>query len=160
MAVPRSRERLLWCLFPLYSKIRKETTLDHVVRGQLIEIIRENPGLTVSQIKTQSSISRSTLLYHLSVLEGNGFITSKIWAGYRHFFPCGELLGEVPNHSTPASNRVWELIRANPGLTMKELAKMTDTTPQAVKVNLARLQLDNRVKWAKQGRHRRWFIED
>ena len=43
---------------------------------------------------------------------------------------------------------------------MKELAKMTDTTTQAVKVNLARLQLDNRVKWAKRGRQRRWFIED
>ena len=134
--------------------------MDHVVRGQLIELIRENPGLTVSQVKSHTRIPRSTLLYHLSILEGNGFITSKIWAGYRHFFPTGELLGDMPNYSTPTADRVWDLIRANPGLTMNQLAKLTDTTKQAVKVNLARLQLDNRVKWVKQQRHRRWFIED
>lgn len=140
--------------------MRKEKALDHFLRGQIVELIRQNPGATVAQILSQTDVGRSTLLYHLTVLEQNNYIRSKVWAGYRRFFPTGTRMGELPQYSTPTTDRVWELIRANPGVSARELTQLTGTTKQALHRQLTRLQLDERVSWREQERIRRWYVEE
>lgn len=158
---PKGQERLWPFIFPLYARIRKEKVMDNLMRGQIMEYIRENPACTVMDLLAQADVSRNAMLYHLSVLSHHGFIQCRPYAGFRHYYPTGERMTETAKYTTPAAEHVHKFIAVNPGLTIKQLTALTCTTKQAVRANILRLQLDNRVRWKRQKRVRQWFaVED
>ncbi|MBU4445510.1 winged helix-turn-helix transcriptional regulator, partial [bacterium] len=60
----------LWMFFiPLYSRIRKEKTLDDFNRGQIYRTITEHPGIRYSEIGAKVGIGNGVLTHHLKVLQ-------------------------------------------------------------------------------------------
>jgi len=160
MASSRSRERLIWFFIPLYSRYRKKKAPDHFLRGQILEFIRQNPGCIVNDILKKTDINRSTLIYHLDVLIKNNYIFIQKYAGFRHYYPTGVKISNLPQYSTPTSEKIFQHIFENPGINIQELMKITKTSKQAIYHQLTRLKLDQRVTWKKVGRHRRWYMDE
>ena len=140
--------------------MRKENTLDHFLRGQIVQLIRQNPGITVSQILSNTDVNRSTLLYHLSILQRYDHIRSQVRAGYRRFYTIGSRVGDEPQFSTPTADKIWKIIQLNPGISVTELARISKTSRQALHHQLSRLQLDNRVYWREKDGSRCWYVEE
>jgi len=157
---PRGREQLYWYIFPLFSRVKKENTLDHFLRGQIVQLVRQNPGITVSQILSHTDVNRSTLLYHLSILQRYNYVSSKVKSGYRRFYSTGTHMGEDAQFSTPTADKIWKIIQSNPGIGVNEIAEIADTTRQALHLQLSRLQLDNRIYWQQEGRIRCWYVQE
>jgi len=126
----------------------------------VVELIRQNPGITVTQIMKSTNANRSTLLYHLNILERHRNTHSKTSAGFRRFFPTEIQLSKEETFSTPTTDKIWKIIKRNPGSTIKDLSEITGTSRQALHHQLTRLLLDHRVDWQREGRTRKWFVED
>jgi len=83
------RFTLLRMLLPLYSRISEKNIEKDIrqqnIRGRIYQHIRENPGANFTSIKKQIAISNGTTIYHLMVLQREGFIRSSI-SGNRKLF--------------------------------------------------------------------------
>ncbi len=72
---------------PLYSKIEKSDILDQSTRNDIYSFISKKPGSNYSTIKKRLDLGTSSLVYHLNVLQKEGFIRSKKEMGRKLFFP-------------------------------------------------------------------------
>ena len=61
-------------------------------RNQILNIIREEPGITQLKIKKKVQRSQSTITYHLVILEQEEFITFQRKGRRRYYFPTGNAL--------------------------------------------------------------------
>jgi len=80
--------KMIPLLVPLYARIKGRNVLDQFTRGQIYGIIRETPGTSYSHIKEILELGNGTLLYHLSVLEREGFIKTGNRGIKKLFYPA------------------------------------------------------------------------
>lgn len=69
------------------SEITHTIVLKSETRSQILNIIREEPGITQMRIKKKVQRSQSTITYHLVILEQEDFITIQRKGRRRYYFP-------------------------------------------------------------------------
>jgi DNA-binding MarR family transcriptional regulator len=153
---------LFTLLLPFYSRIQKEDVLDQFVRGQIYGFIKTNPGVHYNQILRKVGVKNGTLSYHLGVLEKTELIQSRREGlKYRVFYPTGMSFPKSERFRlTGLQIRIIELLRRQPGMTQKELAKMLDQKPQTINYNMKVLDQANLVSVVKKGRRTTCFAVD
>jgi DNA-binding transcriptional ArsR family regulator len=72
---------------PLYTRIRRDKALSHRVRHQIIGYLTDNPGQHYNGLKKALRLSNSVMVYHLTVLEREGFIKSLRDGTMKRFYP-------------------------------------------------------------------------
>ena len=119
-------------LVPLYSRIKRENTLDNYIRGQIHGYILAKPGCHYNQIKLTLNLNNGTLAYHLRKLEREEFIKSVRDGMYKRFYPVGLKIPKREIKLSAMQERILEIIRHHPGISQKEVAGEVGISAPAV----------------------------
>jgi predicted transcriptional regulator len=144
---------LSFSIIPLYNRIMGKKALNHFLRGQIYGLIRERPGANYSHIKHVLKLQNGSLLYHLKVLEREGFIRSKNRGLKKLFYPtklpsCYSDLNEkypLGDDFTEGiilsakQERILDIIKNNPRINQVEIARKTGLSKQTVNYNVTQL---------------------
>lgn len=136
--------------FPFFT-LRKEQALDHFVRGQIFEYLREHPGATFTDLKDHLSLNNGTAAHHLMVLERMGFLASRREGRTKRFFRVDVTTKSIPSILSPLQYNILSLLAQEP-LSQGDLARRLDYSKQRVSYNVKRLRRDGYVDLAAEGR--------
>jgi DNA-binding MarR family transcriptional regulator len=119
-------------LVPLYSRIKRENTLDNYIRGQIHGYVLAKPGCHYNQIKQTLHLNNGTLAYHLRKLEREEFIKSVRDGMYKRFYPVGLKIPKREIKLSAMQDHILEIIRHHPGVSQKEVATEVGISAPAV----------------------------
>ncbi len=151
-------------LFPLLGRIKREKVLDNFIRGQIYGYIKANPGDHYNSIKEKLELKNGTFAYHLRILEKEKFIKSRNDGLFRRFYPYDM---NIPKLKQPEyveiqlshfQDSLVDLIRAKPGITQKELAKLAGASPQVVNYHVGVMGSFGIIKLEREGNKTQCFI--
>jgi DNA-binding MarR family transcriptional regulator len=144
--------------FIVLSRIKRESVLDHFLRGQIYGCILSSPGITYNRIKRRVGASNGTLAYHLHTLEREGFIRSMANGQYRQFFPL-DVRPVKANEMllSRLQEAILGLVRTTPGIAQAEITAKLEAKRQSVSYNVRRLRDMGLIKIGGWGRMRRCF---
>ncbi len=98
-----------------------KSVLDNSKRSKILRVISRNPGISIAELENITGINRSTLRFHLSVLEKEGLIWSLKAGKYRIFFPAGKYSHCIKSER---KMKIIELLSQNESLTVKDIAEI------------------------------------
>lgn len=128
---------------PLYRRIARGRVLHHDVRGRILALVRENPGLHESAAAKTLGISHTLAQYHVRMLAEFGFVEVKRFGGRKHLFAAGQL-GRAEKSLLLAEKgrgaQLVDLVAAQPGIAQRELARAMGVRESSVKWHLDRLE--------------------
>lgn len=142
---------LKFFFLPLYTRIKKGKVLDHFLRGQVYGFIKANPGAHYNLIRKKLDINNGALAYHISVLEREKFIRSRMDGTLKRFYPADM---NVPSghELTEMERRLIEFIRANPGFSQKDISNTLGLSPQVVNYHIKSLARNHHLKLTRVGK--------
>lgn len=122
-----------------YSRQANGEPLDNDVRRQVHERVRATPGAHIAALVEATDVSRSTVRYHLNVLEAAGLITGEMIRGKHRYAPAGEdLVTAAALYDGPAREVLDGVARFEP-VSVTGLADAVDRAPSTVSHHLDRL---------------------
>ena len=141
-------------LSPLYSKTRKEAILDNFTRGKIFQFIVDHPGTHFRRIRNELSLNVGVTTFHLKKLETEGLVKSQRIGLKKCFYQGDKNIPSVPS----IEKQVLAMIRKNPGITQKELAKKLDISTSTIHDYIKRMRLINRIRTERNGRETRCYL--
>ena len=149
------------CFIPLYTRIKKEHTLDHFVRGQIFGAIKTNPGIHYSALMRQIGIGNGTLSYHINMLDKQGYIKSRNSGRLKCFYPTGmKLNGKSEYRLNELQAKIIQEIKNKPGLLQKEIIENMNEKQSTINYNILALKRANIIKLEKKGRNKHCYLMD
>lgn len=129
-----------WLLFVGYSRYDSSCPLENSVRRKIHEAIQESPGIYQVELAAETQIPRSTIRYHVRILEAEKLISSEKVRGKQRYFPRGsddvELQGALRDDT---SRSVLVAIDRLEPVSVTALASELDRTPSTISYHLTRL---------------------
>jgi len=104
----------------IYTRIKGKKVLGNRIRRNILNYIKKNPGNHYSNVLRQLDVSRGTLTHHLRRLEEEKLIVVREDGKFKYFYPPGMKI--INFDLTPGERRVYEMIQAVPGSTVKEVS--------------------------------------
>jgi predicted GH43/DUF377 family glycosyl hydrolase/DNA-binding MarR family transcriptional regulator len=153
--------RTIPLFFPLYSRLKKEEVLDHVIRVKIYEHITNNPGDHFNSIKNKLNLNNGVLTYHLKTMERENFIKSMRDGMYKRFYPVDQKVARVNGFGTESiQGKIVMHVMGNPGLTQREISKALSVSQQVVSYHLKIMQETGHVRVRRDGRTNRYFVNE
>jgi DNA-binding MarR family transcriptional regulator len=144
---------------PLFTRLKKKKVLDNFTRGQIQGYIIANPGANLTTIRNEFDLSNGVVVYHLRVLEREGFVSSCLDGMKRRFYPGDKIeQKDKKQELTFAQSALITLMEKSPGVNQVELAKMTHTSPQVVNYHIRKLFRMGAITLDKDGRTVRCYV--
>lgn len=135
-----------------FSRRGGSDPLENEVRRRIYEAIEDRPGSYVSEIAEETDIPRSTVRYHVRVLNREGLVFDEKIRGKRRFFPAGsdgvELTAALEDEATGA---VFDAVARLAPASVSEVASSVDRTPATVSYHLSRLESAGLVERERDG---------
>lgn len=131
-------------------------------RKQMMEVIKNRPGISVGDLKAEMPFGWASLYYHLGILIDAGLVKDvldEIDGRRRHLFPIGKG-GKIPKPKTPEpvlsqpSTEVAMAIVNKPGMNLQELISELGMTPRNVYYHVRRLEEAGLIKSSSKTRYR------
>lgn len=123
-----------------YSRRQGSDALDNETRVRVYDAVRERPGTYLSQVSEETGIPRSTVRYHVRVLEADGYLHAFDQGGKHRLVPAGtehpELAAALDDDSS--ATVLAALADAEPA-TVTELADRLNRAPSTLSYHLSRL---------------------
>jgi predicted transcriptional regulator len=124
---PRSRSWLSAFGLALFTRLADEDVLGNPNRSLVFELVQAAPGIHAEELARSANLSRGTTLHHVRVLERSRRVKTIRAAGRLMVFPSGTGLAPPGMEQLavyhPSAKRVLELVRTEPGIAMRELAR-------------------------------------
>lgn len=140
-----------WLRLAGYSRIDNSNPLENSSRRRIYEAITRSPGTYPVELAESTSLSRSTVRYHVRVLEKVGLITSEKVQGRQRYFPRetdnGELLVALKDD---VSRFVLTTMYREGPATVSHLADELDRAPSTTSYHLSRLVELNLVEQSRE----------
>lgn len=150
--------------FPSYAKLRKEELLDNRIRDQILQVVRNDPGINTTDLARRVDAGWGTVVYHLSVLERNNLVSSLVDGRFHRFFPVGVIdfsaRGQVAVMKNERTKQIYELIDVEPGIVQEALARRVGISPPAAIFHLKRLEEVGMVGRVKKGRKVHYYTNE
>lgn len=127
---------------PLYSRSDQSDPLEHEDRQELVDLVYDSPGLPIADLSDRLGMPRSTLRYHVRILEEEQELASQHVLGRRRVFPAwmDSPSGVVAAMQDAGSRQVvLTLARIEPA-TVSRLADELGKAPSTVSYHLNRLE--------------------
>jgi DNA-binding transcriptional ArsR family regulator len=145
----------------LYARIAKDRLLDHARRETLLGVVRDRPGMTLSDVAEASGIPRNTATYHLNRLEKEGILTSARQGRSRLYFAVG---GDVRKAQADAfaalrhdkARALALAVGEAPGVDQQALCARLGLAPSLVHWHADRLLAAGVLRKEREGRHVRY----
>ncbi len=147
-------------LLPLYSRVKREDVLNHEVREQVYDYVREHPGDHFRSILTHLELTNGTLVHHLNTLEKKDFIRSERDGPYKRFYPIGTRLTEDVLEINGLQKKILDAVSVRPGITQKGLAKILETSTPTINYHVKALRNSGLLRVKRDGKVTRCFVEE
>lgn len=136
----------------MYSRLGRPDALKHPRRRLILEYVERNPGARFHQIKNDLSLPHGVLVHHLRVLRRHGLLLEELKTRQRRF----RTPGQRPEQALqPEACELLELVRKQPGLTMREAAIELGWTRRKTGYWIGHLEARQRVARQAEGTRRR-----
>ena len=131
------------------------SALGHKSRKLVYNFISSNPGASLGAIKKFFDLNESTLKYHIHYLEKNNKIYSSHDGKHRCYFCKQRNVSDIYpekttrtaiSNLTKTQKHIVNVIKTQPGVTQKEIIKITKLNKKTVSYNMKRLG-DLKVVW-------------
>ncbi len=124
----------LWKFLPILLT-RIKSVLENRKRRRIMDAIVERPGISIKDLEELTGINRSTLRYHLDVLENEGLMIS-MRGRERLLFPkdyfSEQELGMLAALRSEARRKIMELIAQNGGMSARQIANVLNLNLKTV----------------------------
>jgi predicted transcriptional regulator len=151
-------------LIPGYAKLRREDLLDNKIRDQILQVVRNDPGVNTTDLGVRVDAGWGTVVYHVGVLEKNGMISSLVDGRYHRFFPVGVMdfsaRGQLAVMKNLRTKAIYELIAHDPGIVQQRLASGIGISAPATIFHLKRLEETGLIGRVKKGRHVHYYANE
>lgn len=150
-------------LAPLFTRLTPDTLLQHNLRTKILDLLRVQPGLGITDVCSQLGIGWGTAVHHLTRLEQARLVVSQDAGRRRRFFLPNESLTvrtAISVLSTDLNRRLLEHIRAHPGTSQQETCAALGISAPLAHKYLARLQAEGLVTSARQWRTVQYYAAD
>jgi DNA-binding transcriptional ArsR family regulator len=135
-----------------YSRFDDSDPLENDVRQQVYEAVERSPGTYISEVSEECDASRSTVRYHVRILEEEGLIVGEAERGKHRFYPIGSETPELAAAlNDSATARVIDAIARLEPVTVSALAEDLDRSPGTVSYHLDRLTDDGLLERERMG---------
>ncbi|MBI2078406.1 MAG: MarR family transcriptional regulator [Euryarchaeota archaeon] len=140
----------------LFTRLERPRLLEQRVRGQIHDVVRDDPGVHASQIQSRLGLAQGQLQHHLGVLERERLLVRVPVQGAHHYFLSGTVSPAEMRAMAAARHgnldRVLAEIRENPGIPVAELAARLGLSPPRVSRLSQRLEDLGLVERVRTGR--------
>ena len=146
---------------PLYTRLKREDTLNNETRERVYNHIIANPGDSYASILKKLELKNGTLVYHLRTLEREHYIKSKKDGKFKRFYPWGHKVGaRDPNHLTNIQNEIVNIIKSNPGVSQSSIANMLGRSRQSVNYQIKVMAEAGLINVVKHGITSRCYMKE
>lgn len=143
-------------LFPLHTRLGRDDLLDHPVRSEILDALRDRPGIHRAALADELGLAEGTVRHHLGKLVQGGLVTASDAHGFVCYFPRGEvdlsMRRALPALTSVSARRVLHALMEAPGRSNKELAEATGLSPSTVHHHVQRLREAGLVEARREGR--------
>lgn len=144
-------------------KISQKTVLSNETRNWIYSCIRENPGITFSDLVRSTGINRGNIVYHLNVLKTTGKISVTGSQGNPRYFGNSRIYSEAEKTvlkyvRNDKDCRILRLLLEKPDTTRNDIGEHIGITPSTVSWRMKRLSDDELIRIRKAGRNVRYDI--
>jgi len=112
-------KHLRWPLVGLFSRLVRDRALDQPRRRNIMDLVQDDPGIHLSGIAKTLHLGQGHALYHLGVLQREGFVFSVATPGLRCYFSSAKIDASKARRLAllrqEPLRRLHELVRASPG---------------------------------------------
>lgn len=140
-----------------YSRVLPSEVPDHPVRARLLRLVREDEGVTASELTARMGIGWGAFTHHTALLERAGHLTSCVVGRNRHLFTSSTArrgpIRALALMRHPAAQKALDAIAARPGLTQQELAERLEMTPAGALWHARRLEEAGLIRRERAGRY-------
>lgn len=135
----------IWKLLP-FVIARIKTVLVSKKRQKILEIVMENPGISLKNLQDTMNEDRSTLRYHVRLIEEEGWIYSLKAGNRRLLFPAWQKPINTTALKSERKREILEILKKNGGMTARELADELGMNLKSVYHHLGDLKKAGLVK--------------
>lgn len=140
----------------LYSRLTDDELLENENRQQLVALVEEEPGVSISELADEIGLGWGATVYHLERLEAAGHLASRSEGKRRCFYrPGTQAAGQADALGLLRDERarsVAEHILEHPGATQSDVAEEIDTSSATVYRRVQKLADADLVESEKRGR--------
>lgn len=108
-------------------------------RKKIIDMVLENPGVSVTDIKLKLNLANGVLSYHLNILIKGGHLKTEKEGIYTRIWPS-EMKREKLKKRIASHEKILSILTKNPYLTQKEIIEQTTLPQPTVSRCLRRLE--------------------
>jgi len=143
---------------PLYTRIKRDKALSHRVRHQIIGYLTDNPGQHYNALKKALKLSNSVMVYHLLVLEREGFIKSMRDGTMKRFYLVSVKTPEVRKRTPEEIDaEILAVVEQRPGMTHKDLMEHLVVSNEVVKYHTRKLVRARKMLSSKEAKTRKYY---
>jgi predicted transcriptional regulator len=144
-------------------QVTRQTVLDHKGRRELYELIRNNPGLSLSILRKKTGLNDGTVRYHIELLVHHGMVACRFHHGSRHYYVGDEDYGRMEavllTYLHNENDRtILELLSGDDVLSHQDLMTATGTTSSSISWHMKRLVTDGVVESYREGRKTMYLL--
>ena len=129
-----------------YSRYEDSDPLENSKRAQIYDLVVSSPGTYITEVSKITEVHRSTVRYHVRILEGEGLIASHYFQGKHRLYSVEQtdvaVLAALDNKATAV---VLESMLTSEPVTVSVLADDVDKAASTISYHLTRLQEDDLV---------------
>lgn len=135
-----------------YSRFDDSDPLHHDARGEIHDAINAEPGVYVNKLQSVTEMPRSTLRYHLKILEREGLVNSEKILGTVRYYPSQTQSDELAIAlERDATASVLRGIARHEPVSVSGLADVVDRSPSTVHYHLDRLSAEGLIERERDG---------
>jgi len=148
---------LLLGLVPGFSRIAKDELLDHDRRAKIFEMIKQNPGIRLSELANGLELPWGSAMHHLRKLRAERLIMFKAVGAHKCYFINGSGLSE---HEMAAASllkgdtlqNIATFLTGNPGSSLKDVAKGVGISSPLAAFHVSKLERAGLIEKVREGR--------
>lgn len=134
------RWKLIGSSIPMKFVSLKEKKNNKFTKMRVIDYVFDHPGITVSEISRGISLSYSTVVYHLKVLQKEGTLKCEIDGRLRRIYPT---IGRPEGVLFEVTNIQWKIldkVNEKPGISQSDIARKLNEPRQKINFHIRSLQ--------------------
>lgn len=144
-------------------QVTKQTVLDHKGRRELYELIRDNPGISLSTLREKAGMNAGTARYHIELLVHHGMVACRFHHGSRHYYIRNEDYNRMESIlftylGNEKDRTILELLSGDDILSHHDLMTATSTTSSSISWHMKRLVADGVVESYREGRKMMYLL--
>jgi len=141
-------------IVPLYSKLNASDIFENNYREDILNLITEDPGITLSSITRQLNLKPGTATHHIRILEREEYIKSKKTGKFRRYYR----VGIKATGFNEIQDNILLNVEQNPGISQSEIARELNLSRQLINYHMKDLVSLEVIKIEKIGNKNNCFL--